>query len=90
METKITRLCGWTPWIEGTAGGYVFQAKVMDSPSSYGINGGRVIKFAAYEEPGQLDRRFILNYDRGWDVRPEGAEHKKVYQAIMDLLEHRE
>lgn len=30
----------------------------------------------------------IINYDRGWDIRPKNAEEEKIIDAILDFCSH--
>ena len=72
------------PWKEGVIGvpdkdgnmtGVWYEAKVYDTPSEYGINGGRISKLEL-----RVGRRFrnrtiargtvVARYDRGWDIEP--------------------
>ena len=57
-----------------------YLAKVYDSGSEFGINGGRISKLCLK----LMNGRTILCYDRGWDVQPtcEAAE-----LALAILLE---
>lgn len=85
IKVKITadtrRVDGW---VQGTisdeAATYEFCAKVFDEKSEFGINNGRVSK---------LNIRYhsspIVNYDRGWDLRPDNS-CKPIYKAVMAEL----
>jgi hypothetical protein len=69
-------------WIKGeTSGGVTFEAKVYDEPSEYGIDGGRVSKLGVHE-----GNKWIVNYDRGWDLEPLTPEHNTIYEQIMSKL----
>lgn len=72
-------------WVQGKinlANGNAFEfcAKVYDEGSQYGINKGRVSKLHI-----RLGRMTIVNYDRGWDVKP-APEYKPIYKALMKKL----
>lgn len=54
-------------WERGEYKGFSYCAKVYDEPSQFGIDGGRVSKLEV-----RKDGKTILNYDRGWDVKPSG------------------
>jgi hypothetical protein len=58
-----------------------FEAKVFDEGSMYGINKGRVSKLDIRQ-----DRKILVNYDRGWDVKPQTPEVKAVYKKIMAAM----
>lgn len=76
-------------WVSGTVGHYTFEAKLFDDPSTYGIKNGRVSKLSIYDRSKIKDSFFdgcIVNYDRGWDIRPK-KEDKPYYNAVMALLE---
>jgi hypothetical protein len=66
---------------KGICGPYNFTAKLFDEGSDYGIGKGRVSKLEI-----KLGSRRVVNYDRGWDINPEG-DHLIAYDAIMILLE---
>ena len=89
MDVTMTSLSDWTLEIKGRAGSYLFQAKITEAPSRYGIDGGRVIELAVYKHHWSLGRQFILSYNREWNIAPEPAEHQEVYQAIMEVLDRR-
>jgi len=51
-------------WKKGTYKGYYIEAKVYDTPSSSGINNGRVSKLTV-----KANGNIVAHYDRGWDER---------------------
>ncbi len=67
-------------WIKGTWDGGNWQAKVYPgvSMSGYGIPEFPYISKLMMSDGKQL----VLNYDRGWDVRPKSPEVKQAYQEI--------
>ena len=73
-------------WVQGivTDGKetYEFCAKVFDEKSIYGINNGRVSKLGV-----RYKTTPIINYDRGWDLRPEEC-YKPIYKALMKTLKY--
>ena len=71
-------------WIEGTINGIRFQAKVYDEGSEFGINEGRVSKLWVRDEN---QRQTVLNYERGWDVRPNTAAEHRLLEALLGYLE---
>jgi len=71
-------------WIDGTAGGYRFQAKIYDEGSEFGINESRVSKLWVKDE---AQHQAIMNYERGWDVRPKTAAHRHLLEALLEYLE---
>ncbi len=73
-------------WQEGTIGipkkdgGYTvvhYWAKVYDTGSRYGIDGGRISKLTL-----KADGKVIYNYDRGEDVPPQN-EAAEMALAIL-------
>ena len=86
-----SRLKNDPTWIEGmihtdTLDRFVFQAKVYDEGSQYGINGGRTSKlWIAQKNGAQLNE--IANYDRGWDHKPLPGDHKFIVTAMVALME---
>lgn len=78
-------------WVSGSVGEYTFEAKLFDDPSSFGINHGRISKLSIYNDQSRQEKKdflaaCIVNYDRGWDIKPSKA-HKAYYAAVMALLE---
>jgi hypothetical protein len=59
---------------------YEYCAKVYDTGSEYGIDGGRVSKL-------QIKRggTEIVAYDRGWDVEPVDYGAEQALQHVLDL-----
>lgn len=55
-----------------------WQAKVFDEGSIFGIKNGRISKLCA-----RIGDKWIINYDRGWDIRPKGKIAKKVFGILM-------
>jgi len=71
-------------WIKGrivTMEGYTFAAKMDDQPSKDGIGNGKITQLQI-----QKDGKQVLNYDRGWDQKPDTAEHKEALQRIRNGL----
>jgi hypothetical protein len=67
-------------WVWGSIDDYTFEAKIFATGSGFGIDGGRISKLCV-----KKDGKYVVNYDRGWDVHPvEG--HKKAYNKIIKAL----
>ena len=79
---KIVRPWGESGWTSGTIGEFRFSAKVYGAPSKYGINGGRVSKLEI--KKGTMP---VVNYQRGWDIRPESDEIQEIFRAVLEYLE---
>ena len=58
---------------------YKIQLVRFDEPSQYGIRQGRISKLWVAEAGNEP----IINFDRGWDVRPKTAEAKALLAAII-------
>lgn len=65
-------------WKDGIINGYLFEAKVYEESSEYGINEGRISKLDISKT-----RKILCSYDRGWDIRPKEEEVKDIYQDIV-------
>ena len=61
---------------------YNVSAKVYMEPSKFGINEGPTSKLYIEDTKGNV----ICNYERGWEVRPEG-NNDIVVNAILDKVE---
>ena len=81
--TKTTRRAsGGGTWVCGTIAGYRFDALVFpehaDSPD-YELGDSRISKLRLQR---LADKTTVLNFDRGWDIRPADANAA----AVMDFL----
>lgn len=81
MKIKMIRFKNG--WAEGIVGPYRWQAKVYDEGSEFGINGGRISKLAIWDEK----KRYIVNYDREWDIEPKTVKAQQALEAILELFE---
>ena len=72
-------------WKEGSlsVNGEIFHwwMKVYDTPSKFGIYGGKVSKMTIKRNGVE-----VMNYDRGWDIKPIDENT----QLAMELLLHGE
>lgn len=73
-------------WLKGTVDDFIFQAKVCDESSGFGINGGRVIKLHVEQSRGEMLPKEIIAFERGWDKRPKG-KYKDVFRAMIRFCE---
>lgn len=85
MEAKITvtrtekAINVWTMATAEVGGRkYYIEMVRFDEPSIYGIRKGRISKLWVRGE----DRTVVINYDRGWDIRPATDEGKAILAAI--------
>jgi len=85
MEAKITVTRtekAINVWTMATAevGGSKYRIEMVrfDEPSVYGIRKGRISKLWMRDEDGTV----VINYDRGWDIRPATDEGKAILAAI--------
>ena len=83
LIAEFTSFPSMSNWVEGKVGKYKFQAKLFDNGSIFGIDKGRVSKLSIGNE-GEL---CIVNYDRGWDKKPN-KNAKPYFDAVMELLEN--
>ena len=71
-------------WKQGTIRvmGITFQweAKVFENPSRFGINSGRVSKLSL-----RRGEKFVVNYDRGWDVKPRTIAARRAVNQILAM-----
>lgn len=56
-----------------------YQAKVYDTGSEYGINGGRISKLLMKQ-----DKKVVAAYDRGWDMEPSTPEAQIALQILLE------
>jgi len=88
LETMTVQMDG--RWLKGTIDGYEFFALVFQTGSKYGINGGRISKLAVRHKLESLTdvSRYIINYDRGWDIEPATEEHKLILDTLVEYFEN--
>ena len=82
MFIEILEVCE-NNWILGLIGECVFEAKVFDECSEYGINNGRVSKLLMTNEDGNI----VASYDRGWDIEPN-EYYLPHYESIINLFDN--
>lgn len=73
-------------WKKTKINGYWVEAKVYETGSEYGIEGGRVSKLAIRRRViSRYSDRLVLvvSYDRGWDIRPT-TETQEIYKKAME------
>lgn len=71
-------------WVRGTFQGFTFTAKVYGSPSEeYGIGGGKVSKLTIRDDKNTE----VVNFDRGWDIKPGSKFLDTITSAIVLELE---
>lgn len=79
--TSITKRAVPGSWVDGTIGGYHFQALVFPEPAAipaYEIPGSNISKFWLADERGDV----VADFDRGWNQEPATEMAKR----ITDLL----
>lgn len=89
MKINITRFKNG--WAEGTVGPYRWEAKVYEEGSEFGINGGRISKLTIWDEKKRRESNLlaacIVNYDRGWDIKPKTVKAQQALEAVLELFE---
>ena len=78
-------------WREGTIGVPVngetkiahYWAKVYDEGSEFGIDGGRISKLQI-----RIDGVTVVNYDRGWDIRPDENDEATMIAYTICMKEY--
>lgn len=70
-------------WFTGKKDGYSYEAKVYDSKSKNGINGGRVSKLSVSDK----NNKTVVNYDRGWDIEPKDRKSSKAVRSILSMFD---
>ena len=75
-------------WIRGTIKiddtEYEVQAKVFLEGSEFGIDNGPISKLTI---KNLNNKNTIVNFDRGWDIKPKSKEDKEVYEEIVKIVE---
>lgn len=58
---------------------YTAYIKQYDEGSEFGIAGGRISKLQIKDGD-----KTVVNYDRGWDIKPETAEERAALKTILN------
>lgn len=73
-------------WISGefTIDGcnFRYEAKVFEEGSKFGIRCGRISKLEIRDKD---TNEIVVNYDRGWDIRPGRNLDKKALNYVLEL-----
>lgn len=73
-------------WIKGSFAVdgicFSYEAKVFDEGSQFGINGGRISKLNVRTT---FTVNTVMQYDRGWIVRPKTVFEEKALDYILNL-----
>ena len=85
MKAKINEKTRRENWVSGMvklANGRTFRYNllVFTEPSKHGIDGGRISKLWVATATRLT---MVVNFDRGWDVKPATSDHKAVYAALL-------
>jgi len=78
-------------WASGVVDRYEFSALVLHEPTKLGIDKGRISKLSIWdpiikENTKNFIDACIVNYDRGWDIKPSKIA-QPYYDAVKSLLE---
>lgn len=60
---------------------YAVDMQWFDEPSQWGIGNGRISRLLVTSD--DEDGKWVIHYDRGWDVRPKDAETRAILKAIL-------
>lgn len=61
---------------------FCYSAKVFEEGSQFGIKNGRISKL----EIRDIDtNEVVVNYDRGWDIRPGRNLDKQALNYVLEL-----
>lgn len=77
-------------WLSGHVDKYEFSALVLKLPVKVGIEKGRISKLSIWdaevmEATGSFIGSCIVNYDRGWDIKPSKIA-EPFYKRVISLL----
>ena len=65
-------------WTQGIINGYKYSLKHFDEGSCFGIDEGLISKLEI-----RKNGKILVNYDRDWDIVPQEAEVKAIYETIL-------
>jgi hypothetical protein len=78
-------------WFEGIVDRYEFSALILNAPYKLGIDKGRISKLSIWdpiikENTHNFISACIVNYDRGWDIRPSKIA-QPYYNKVKSLID---
>ena len=88
-EAYFTKFNNDSNWISGEVGRFKFDAKLYNTPSRLGIDGGRVSVLAIFDGDKFYHNNCVVCYDREWDIEPS-EDIMDYFNAVMELLENSE
>ncbi len=78
-------LYGWKegsiqiPTQEGKKIAHYWVKAFEEASEEFGINGGKISKLSI-----KIDGEWEVNYDRGWDMKPETEEANIAYSILLN------
>lgn len=92
MDIKFTKFEKNDNWVTGivvdnNGKELYFESKLFDEGSQFGINNGRVSKLNICFDKGLFWDNCIVNYDRGWDIKPDHDDDVEVFMEVLRFLE---
>lgn len=77
-------------WVSGIVNEYGFSALILKQPAKVAIDRGRISKLSIWdpivlESKGSFIGACIVNYDRGWDIKPSLLA-QPYYDKVKTLL----
>ena len=78
-------------WYLGVIGGYLFQVKVAEEDSPFGLNEGRIIKLFVKAKPSedQPGDKTVIAFERGWSCYPkDDHELLNVLDALYEYFQN--
>lgn len=87
LNARFTEFTTNSNWVKGEIDNYTFVAKLFDEGSEFGIKKGRVSKLSINLKNTSGFYGCVVNYDRGWDIRPK-KDVKNIFNSVMNLLEN--
>ena len=78
-------------WISGTVNQYEFSALILKTPAKTAMEKGRISKLSIWDPAvrkatSNFIGACIVNYDRGWDIRPS-RRAEPYYHPVRALLD---
>jgi hypothetical protein len=79
-------------WVSGIVDKYEFSALILNSLSKSGIDKGRISKLSIWDpavrkKTNNFIGSCIINYDRGWDIRPSRIA-EPYYNKVKSLIDN--
>jgi hypothetical protein len=82
LRTEHPENKGWSYGSIVNMEGYQFAVKLSDLPSERNLDHGKIERMVVYQ-----DKTPVVNFDRGWTVKPANARDMQAVEKVRDVFD---